>query len=226
MRKRSTVAARPGAAHAVPLHPFKNAVLYFLILPLRIGISGPPRRRSGASTLTPTALATYVLRAERGTWRPAVFGWRAALAALSPGSFFYFGFLELPWPVFIARGRAAGMAVAGPGVACSRSHGCLFILRSALAAAYAVALSLRVGSPALPAVRRPDRGLGRRITTGFTDFETDQRCAADDAAIRLPDPCLDVLQGRRVHGTDRDHALRHRAAHPLCRARASPCARR
>src|SRR5262249_26469071 len=49
------------AAYANPLESFKNAVLYFFILPLRIGMIGAVTPLSWGFDLTPNVIAIYVL---------------------------------------------------------------------------------------------------------------------------------------------------------------------
>ena len=117
------------AAYADPLNAFKNAVLYFFILPLRIGMVGAVTPVSWGFDLTPKVIAIYVLivallasLAARGI------GWRAALAVIVAGTFFYFGFSNFPWPAFIALVTVLAWRCAGLGVALFSLIGCLFIL--------------------------------------------------------------------------------------------------
>ena len=116
-------------AYADPLNSFKNAVLYFFILPLRIGMVGAVTPQSWGFDLTPKVIGIYVLivsliaaLAARG------FGWRAALAVIVAGTFFYFGFSNFPWPAFIALVTVLAWRCAGPGVALFSLISCLFIL--------------------------------------------------------------------------------------------------
>jgi len=93
----------------------RNAVLYCLLLPMRVGISGSATPAMWGFALPPWALAVYValvlalagLAARR-------FGWRAALAVLAAGLVLYTGFLDLPWPVFILAVALLAGQVAGP----------------------------------------------------------------------------------------------------------------
>jgi glycine betaine/proline transport system permease protein len=117
------------AAYADPLEAFKNAVLYFFILPLRIGLIGAVTPMSWGIELTPAAIAAYVLlvglcAAALAKW----LGWRAAMATIVAGTFFYFGFSNFPWPAFIALVTVLAWRCAGPGVAVLSLLGCLFIL--------------------------------------------------------------------------------------------------
>jgi glycine betaine/proline transport system permease protein len=117
------------AAYADPLETFKNNVLYFFILPLRIGMVQAVAPMSWGIDLTPTVIAIYVLLI--GLVAAALgrsFGWRAALAVIVAGTFFYFGFSSFPWPAFIALVTVLAWRCAGVGVAVFSLLSCLFIL--------------------------------------------------------------------------------------------------
>lgn len=81
----------------------RNATLYGLLLPLRLGISGVATPAVWGFALTPPVVLAYVaavllaaaLLARR-------FGWQAGVAMLVAGLLLYTGFLGMPWPVFIA----------------------------------------------------------------------------------------------------------------------------
>lgn len=93
----------------------RNSVLYCLLLPLRVGISGSATPAMWGFSLPPSVLAIYValvlalagLAARR-------FGWQAAVAALAAGLILYTGFLDLPWPVFILAVALLAAQVCGP----------------------------------------------------------------------------------------------------------------
>jgi len=80
----------------------RNSVLYCLLLPLRIGISGSATPAIWGFVLSPAAMITYftAVFATAGLMQRG-FGWRAALTVLAAGLVLYSGFLGLPWPVFI-----------------------------------------------------------------------------------------------------------------------------
>jgi glycine betaine/proline transport system permease protein len=80
----------------------RNSVLYCLLLPLRIGISGAATPAIWGFVLSPAAVITYfaLVLAVAGLMQRN-FGWRVALAVLAAGLVLYTGFLGLPWPVFI-----------------------------------------------------------------------------------------------------------------------------
>lgn len=117
------------AAYADPLEAFKNGVLYFFILPLRIGMVNAVAPMSWGIELTPTVIAIYVLLVgliAAGLGR--AFGWRAALATTVAGLLFFFGFSAFPWPAFIALVTVLAWRCAGAGVALFSLLSCLFIL--------------------------------------------------------------------------------------------------
>ncbi|HEV8388320.1 MAG TPA: ABC transporter permease subunit [Dongiaceae bacterium] len=117
------------AAYANPLETFKNNVLYFFILPLRIGMVGAVTPLSWGIDLTPTVIAIYVLIVGLvATALGRSFGWRAVLAMMAAGTFFFFGFSSFPWPAFIALVTVLAWRCAGPGVAVFSLLSCLFIL--------------------------------------------------------------------------------------------------
>lgn len=92
----------------------RNAVLYCLLLPMRIGISGAAAPAIWGFALSPPVVTGYcalVLVAAGLLCRR--FGWRAGLAALAAGLVLYTGFLDLPWPVFILAFAFLAWQVAG-----------------------------------------------------------------------------------------------------------------
>jgi glycine betaine/proline transport system permease protein len=104
-------------------------VLYFFILPLRIGMVGAVAPMSWGIELTPTVIAMYILAV--GLAAAALgrsLGWRGALATSVAGLLFFFGFSNFPWPAFIALVTVLAWRCAGIGVALFSLLGCLFIL--------------------------------------------------------------------------------------------------
>jgi glycine betaine/proline transport system permease protein len=121
------------AQYADPLEAFKNAILYYFILPLRIGLLGAVTPMSWGIALTPGFIAAYVaLLMIVAALLGARFGWRPALAVIVAGVFFYFGFAGFPWPAFIALAVTLAWRAAGRGVAIFTLAGCLFILVTGL----------------------------------------------------------------------------------------------
>ncbi|HWA48535.1 MAG TPA: ABC transporter permease subunit [Dongiaceae bacterium] len=117
------------AAYAGPLETFKNNVLYFFILPLRIGMVQAVTPMSWGIALTPTVIAIYVLAVGLiATALGRSFGWQGALAMVVAGTLFFFGFSNFPWPAFIALVVMLAWRCAGAGVAVFAFFSCLFIL--------------------------------------------------------------------------------------------------
>ncbi|MEA2780749.1 MAG: glycine betaine/proline transport system permease protein [Rhodospirillaceae bacterium] len=89
--------------YAGPIEAFKNTVLYFFMLPLRIGMIGAVTPFSWGFALTPAVIAGYVaaLLLLAGLLG-ARFGWRPAVAVIVAGIFFFYGFVAFPWPAFMA----------------------------------------------------------------------------------------------------------------------------
>lgn len=117
------------AAYADPLETFKNTILYYFILPLRIGMVQAVTPMSWGIALTPTVIAIYVLVVGLiATMLGRSFGWQAGLAMVVAGTLFFFGFSSFPWPAFIALVVMLAWRCAGPGVALFSLLSCLFIL--------------------------------------------------------------------------------------------------
>ena len=115
--------------HANGIEAFKNAVLYFFMLPLRIGLVGAVTPYSWGFALTPTVITGYVVGlaviAAALAWR---FGWRPAFAFIVAGTFFYYGFSGFPWPAFMALVVTLAWRAAGWRVAVFALVGMLFML--------------------------------------------------------------------------------------------------
>ncbi|MER8826779.1 ABC transporter permease subunit [Mesorhizobium sp. M0938] len=133
----------------------RNSVLYCLLLPLRIGISGSATPAIWGFALTPLANAIYVaLVLSVSALLMSRFGWRTALAVLVAGILLYTGFLGLPWPVFILGIALLAWQVAGVRLALFALAGFFLILLNGLWAplvqslylcTLAVLLSLLIG---------------------------------------------------------------------------------
>jgi glycine betaine/proline transport system permease protein len=93
----------------------RNAVLYCLLLPMRVGISGSATPVMWGFSLPPSALAAYaVLMLGLAGLAARRLGWQAAAAVLAAGLVLYTGFLDLPWPVFILAVALLAGQVGGP----------------------------------------------------------------------------------------------------------------
>ena len=120
-------------SYADPLETFKNAVLYFFMLPLRIGMVGAVTPYSWGFALTPTVSAAYVIAILAvACLLGAGFGWRPALAMIAAGAFFYYGFAGFPWPAFLVLVGLLAWRMAGWRIALFALLGLAFILVTGL----------------------------------------------------------------------------------------------
>jgi glycine betaine/proline transport system permease protein len=96
------------------LDTLKNDVLYFFMLPLRIGLLRGVTPYSWGFALTPTVIAGYVILvlAVAG-FLGSRFGWRAALATIAAATFFFYGFTLFPWPAYIVLVTTLAWRMAG-----------------------------------------------------------------------------------------------------------------
>lgn len=111
----------------------KNGVLYCLLLPLRIGISGAATPAIWGFSLTPGWAAAYA-----GTVSLAClvlarrYGWRAGVALAGAGTLLYTGFIGLPWPVFILAVSLLAFQLGGVRLGVFALAGLLLILAAGL----------------------------------------------------------------------------------------------
>jgi glycine betaine/proline transport system permease protein len=119
------------ARYADPVEAFKNAILYYFILPLRIGMVGAVM--SWGFKLTPQIIAGYagviLVLAAFLAYR---FGWRPALAMIVAGIFYYYGFAAFPWPAFMVLTVLLAWRMAGWRIALFAFLGMLFMLVTGL----------------------------------------------------------------------------------------------
>ncbi len=115
------------------IETFKNAVLYYFMLPLRIGMVGAVTPFSWGFALTSTVIAGYAVGLALVAGALALrFGWRPALALIVAGAFFYYGFSNFPWPGFIALVGMLAWRVGGWRTAIFALAGMVFILVTGL----------------------------------------------------------------------------------------------
>jgi glycine betaine/proline transport system permease protein len=120
-------------SYAVPIEALKNNVLYFVMLPLRIGMVGAVTPYSWGFALTPGVIGGYVAGLLAvAAWLAFRFGWRPALALLVCGLFFYYGFAAFPWPAFMAMTVLLAWRMAGWRIALFALLGMLFMLVTGL----------------------------------------------------------------------------------------------
>ena len=140
--------------HAALFEWIRNAVLYCLMLPLRIGISGSASPAIWGFALTPvltTLYAALVLGASVLAWRAS---WQLGTTLLFTGLLLYCGFTGFPWPGLIAVVALLAYVCGGIRIALFSVSALLFILvnglwlplmQSAYLCTLAVAVCLAVG---------------------------------------------------------------------------------
>ncbi len=80
----------------------KTGMLYFFMLPLKIGFETIVRPRFWGFALTPGVIAAYVaLFAALASTAGRLWGWRAMVGVISAGTVYYFGTVGTPWPLFM-----------------------------------------------------------------------------------------------------------------------------
>ena len=94
---------------------FKNAVLSFLLLPMRIGFANAISPFTWGIELTPAGIATYVGIVALGAAIAFRFArWRGGLTIVWIGLFLYFGVTTMPWTAMTLFLLYAAWALAGP----------------------------------------------------------------------------------------------------------------
>ncbi len=117
------------AKYADPLEAFKNNFLYFVILPLRIGMVGAVAPMSWGISLTPTVIclyAAFIGGTAAVLWR--IMGWRWAFALITAGLIFFFGLSSFPWPALLVLVCLLTWRCAGTATAAFALFSLLFIL--------------------------------------------------------------------------------------------------
>ncbi|HEX4571463.1 MAG TPA: ABC transporter permease subunit [Dongiaceae bacterium] len=121
------------ARYADPVEAFKNAILYYFMLPLRIGMVGAVTPYSWGFDLTPAIKIGYVLIILALAAALALrFSWRPALALIFAGLFYYYGFAAFPWPAFMLLTVLLAWRMAGWKIALFAFLGMLFMLVNGL----------------------------------------------------------------------------------------------
>jgi glycine betaine/proline transport system permease protein len=107
----------------------KNTVLFYFMLPLRIGLEKAVSPFSWGFVLTPAMSLGYAaLVVALSVAAARLWGWRASVAVLIFGGLFYYGTTGTPWPAFILTVTVLAYQVGGLNVASFALLGCLFML--------------------------------------------------------------------------------------------------
>ncbi|TPL23483.1 ABC transporter permease subunit [Mesorhizobium sp. B2-4-9] len=116
-----------------PIGAFKDGVLYYFILPLRVGMIRAVTPTSWGIALSPAVIAIYAaLVTAIAITVYGRFGWRPALAVAVAALYFFFGFSAFPWPATIALVTTLAWRCAGLPVALFSLFVCVFILVTGL----------------------------------------------------------------------------------------------
>ena len=110
------------------LDGIKNTVLFFFLLPLRVGFETAVRPHIFGFSLTPGVIGGYALvcaLAAAGALR--VWGWRAALVVLLMGTWLYFGVEKVPWPALLLIVTVTAVQVGGARLGALAAFGVLYL---------------------------------------------------------------------------------------------------
>lgn len=111
----------------------KNAALFFVLFPLKIGLEGAVRPGFWGFSLTPLVSAIYAgLIASLALLAYRFWRWRGFGAVLGFGCLYYFGTTGTPWPLFTAVIVALAWQTGGPRLALFALAGMAFILIAGL----------------------------------------------------------------------------------------------
>jgi glycine betaine/proline transport system permease protein len=121
------------AANADWLEGIKNAVLYCLMLPLRLGISGAATPAIWGFTLPPLGILAYAAATAALAAAAAMrTGWGLAVSVLIASLLLFYGFVGFPWPALIAIVGVAAYSSGGWRISAFAGGGLGFILVTGL----------------------------------------------------------------------------------------------
>ena len=142
--------------HSAVFTGIKNGVLYALLLPLRLGISGAATPYLWGFQMAPWMIALYAgAVAALAVWALSRGSWRGAVACLLAGVMLWTGLQAFPWPVFVSIFALIGWQLIGPRMAAFVALGIGLILSSGLwgplvqslyLTSVAVVISILIGS--------------------------------------------------------------------------------
>jgi glycine betaine/proline transport system permease protein len=107
----------------------KSWTVYYLMLPLKVGLAQSVRPSFWGFEMSPTVTLIYVaLALAIGAAVLRRFGWRPAFASAVAATVYYFGTTGIPWPAFIVMAAVLGWQVGGWRIAGLAAAGLLFIV--------------------------------------------------------------------------------------------------
>ena len=84
------------------LDDIKNTVLFFVLLPLRVGFETAVRPHIFGFSLTPTVIGIYAfVSVALAVYAAIRWGWRAGVVVVLMSGWLYFGMEKMPWPTLI-----------------------------------------------------------------------------------------------------------------------------
>ena len=111
------------------LDAFKNAVNFYFLLPIKIGLKGAIHPVSWGIEFTPTMQTAYWLALVLlGAAALRFWSWRVGILLVVIGTFLFFGLTRTPWPVFFAVVLVVAWQAGGRPVAVFAGLGMAFIL--------------------------------------------------------------------------------------------------
>jgi glycine betaine/proline transport system permease protein len=106
----------------------KSWIVYYLMLPLKIGFLDSVRPSFWGFEMSPGVMLAYWVAATLLAAVLAIrFGWRAALGAAIAATFYFFGTTGIPWPGFILLAAILAYQTGGIRIAALTVAGLLFI---------------------------------------------------------------------------------------------------
>ena len=107
----------------------KNAMLFYLLLPLKIGFESTVRPFTWGFELTNTVIFIYtVIVVSLSVLTDWLIAWRAGIAVALFGIVYYFGISRIPWPVFIIVTTVIAWQTGGWRVGIFSAGGLVFML--------------------------------------------------------------------------------------------------
>ncbi|WP_460927518.1 ABC transporter permease [Shinella zoogloeoides] len=132
------------------LDAFKNMVLFYLVLPLRVGLAGAVLPVTWGFSMTPAVTVAYAALALLLALRQMAKGRSSAAAAiLCLAALLYTGLVAFPWPAALALAIWAAWLAAGPRLALFTGLSLAFVLATGLWIPFVKSLYLVVVAVAL-----------------------------------------------------------------------------
>lgn len=110
------------------LEQIKVVATFYFLLPIKLGFIGAVRPVTWGFDFTPALqFAYWLVCAATPLWLWRRFDWRAAVALLLTAAVFFYGFANIPWPVFLAVVALIAYQAGGASTALFAAFAVLFI---------------------------------------------------------------------------------------------------